>query len=512
SDGVIGRRFTSVWPSAMPISSRPAARYPMDQCTGDCRPAPDSAAKVAVPALPVDHPARMRSAPSPRVALILLLSINLMNYVDRQILSALEKPIGEEFHVGTELTGWLPTAFLLAYMVFAPIFGVLADRTSRWLIIGGGVIAWSLASGGSGLATAFWMLLMMRLLIGVGEAAYGPVAPTLIADLYPVADRGRVLAWFYAAIPVGSAIGYVIGGQFHAHWHWAFYLTLPPGVALGVWALLLRDPRHEGRKEVAARTADAAPVIEKTTPSALDDEAASVSDAPPVLEYAAPRARKDEYLALLHVPSYVWVTLGMTAMTFALGGIAYFMPRWLEGRGQEPGHATFVFGVISASAGLVATLAGGWLGDKLRTRFSGSYFLVSGIGMLVAFPMFLLMLISPFPLCWVVLFATVFCLFLNTGPSNAVIANVTAPAVRATAFAANIFMIHLLGDAISPPIIGYVASRFGHTGADGKFVDNLDAGFLVVSVAMLLGGIFWIIGAPHLAKDTAAAERLEAAI
>lgn len=417
----------------------------------------------------------MRFDPSPRVALILLLSINLMNYVDRQILSALEKPIAEEFGVDTDMTGWLPTAFLLSYMVFAPVFGFLADRTSRWTIIGLGVIAWSLASGGSGLATTFGVLIGMRVLIGIGEAAYGPVAPTLIADLYPVASRGRILAWFYAAIPVGSALGYVIGSQFHANWHWAFYLTVPPGVALGIAALLMRDPR---RRQAVVADATIAPV--EPGPAAAP----------------AGRARKEDYLALLHVRSYVWVSLGMTAMTFALGGIAYFMPRWLEERGQNPGTATLTFGVISATAGLAATLTGGWLGDRLRGRFSGSYFLVSGVGMVVGFPLFMLMFVTPFPACWAVLFGAVFCLFLNTGPSNAIIANVTRPAVRATAYAANIFVIHLLGDAISPPIIGYIAKHHG----------GLDRGFMVVGVAILLGGIFWLMGARHLADDTRAAQ------
>ncbi|MGN6625305.1 MAG: MFS transporter, partial [Tepidisphaeraceae bacterium] len=104
------------------------------------------------------------------IALLLLLLINLINYVDRQILSAVEHPIAQEFGVSTADTGWLATAFLLSYMVFAPLFGVLADRMSRWVIVGGGVVLWSLASGGSGAVHTYTLLLVMRLLIGVGEA------------------------------------------------------------------------------------------------------------------------------------------------------------------------------------------------------------------------------------------------------------------------------------------------------------------------------------------------------
>jgi MFS family permease len=390
-----------------------------------------------------------------RAALVLLLLINLMNYVDRQILAAVEKPIGDEYGVSPAATGWLVPAFVFAYMVFAPLFGVLADRMRRWVIVGIGVIVWSLASGGSGAVPTFALLVMMRLMIGIGEAAYGPVAPTIISDLYPVTDRGKVLSWFYAAIPVGSALGYVIGGIFHEHWHWAFYLTVPPGLLLGVWCFFMPEPPREG---VAAQR----------------------------------RATRADYLKLLDIPSYVIVCAGMTAMTFALGGIGFFMPRYLEvERGLDPKWATPAFGGIAAVGGLVATLAGGWAGDKLRDRFPGSYFLVSAAGMLIGFPLTLLMLVTPFPFCWVIIFLAVFCLFFNTGPSNTIIANVTPPTVRATAFALNILVIHALGDAISPPIIGWVAEKWG-----------LKAGFAVVSMMMALGGLLWLWGARYLQQDT----------
>lgn len=406
--------------------------------------------------------ARTSPAPGARKALVLLLLINLMNYVDRQILSAVEAPIGAEYGVSAAATGWLATSFLLAYMLFSPLFGVLADHVSRWVIVGCGVIVWSLASGGSGAVPTFTLLIVMRLLIGIGEAAYGPVAPTIIADLYPVHVRGKVLAWFYAAIPVGSALGYVIGGLFHTHWHWAFYATVPPGIVLGVWCFFMREPKH-------------------SRPANLP---------------APKKAGLRDYLQLLHIKSYVLNTIGMTAMTFAIGGISFFMPRYLEqARGLNPQQATPIFGGIVVVAGLLATLSGGIAGDKLRARFSGSYFLVSGAGMLLGFPFFLLMLVTPFPACWVVLFVAVFWLFFNTGPSNTIIANVTASSVRATAFALNIFVIHAFGDAISPPIIGWVADRHG-----------LPVGFIVVSGMMVVGGVVWLLGARYLQADTEAAQ------
>jgi MFS family permease len=409
-------------------------------------------------------PSQSLESPSPRffsqakLALILLLSINLLNYVDRQILAAVEKPIGDEFHRSSYATGWLSSAFLLAYLVFSPLFGVLADRMRRWAIIGVGVIVWSLASGGTGAASTFTMLVIMRLIIGIGEAAYGPVAPTIIADLYPIAVRGNVLAWFYAAIPVGSALGYIIGGVAHARWHLAFYATLPPGILLGVLCLFMREPPREG---IAARR----------------------------------RPQLSDYAHLLRIKSYTINTIAMTAMTFALGSIAYFMLRYLqEVRNLDPRTAAPIFGGIAALAGLLGTIVGGILGDRLRNRIPGSYFLVSAIGMFLAFPLVLVMLITPFPACWLVIFAAVFCLFLNTGPSNAIIANVVPDNVRATAFALNILIIHLFGDALSPPLTGWVAKHYG-----------MSAAFAIDSLAILIGAIIWLVGVPYLHAETLAA-------
>jgi len=185
--------------------------------------------------------------------------------------------------------------------------------------------------------------------------------------------------------------------------------------------------------------------------------------------------------------------LAQTAMTFALGGLAFWMSAYLIFRHQPPELATPIFGGITVVAGLLSTLLGGFVADRLQKRFSGAYFLVSGVGMLLAFPLSIALLYTPFPLAWVFVFGSVFFVFLNTGPSNAALANVVASRIRATAFAVNILIIHLLGDALSPPLLGAVAGRFDMTMA-----------FLVVSAAMLISGIFWLLGMKYLAADTAA--------
>jgi MFS family permease len=397
---------------------------------------------------------------------MLLIGINLFNYIDRQVLSAVEPEIRATFFRPGDpnamaMTGALATAFLVTYMLAAPALGWLADRFSRWFIIGCAVVLWSLASGASGLAMTFTMLLLTRVFVGIGEGGYGPAAPTILADLFPLTVRGRVMAAFAAAIPVGSALGYVLGGTIAVHlgWRWAFYLVTPPGLLLGLFCFFQRDPRARlGGRSLRKR------------------------------------ASLEDYLALVKTRSFVLNTFAQTTMTFALGGIAFWMPAYLQFR-QQPPSSRILLGAITVVAGLISTIVGGFLGDRLRARVAGSYFLVSGIGMLIAFPLFLGMLYAPFPAAWALFTGAVFFVFLNTGPSNTALANVSMPSVRATAFALNILIIHALGDATSPPVIGLIAGRI-----------NMNAGFLLVSAMMLVSGLFWLAGMKFLSADTETVE------
>ena len=403
-------------------------------------------------------------------ALTLLLAINLFNYIDRQVLAALEPDIRATFFSANDSyamtkTGLLGDAFLITYMFVAPLLGLLADRMSRWILVGSAVMLWSLASGASGLAATFGMLFATRIFVGIGEGGYGPAAPTILSDLFPIETRGRVLAIFCAAIPVGSALGYVIGGLIghHLGWRWAFYLVTPPGLILGLLCFWQRDPR------VGAHH-----VIQKNA-----------------------RRRLSDYLSLFRTRSYVINCIAQTLMTFATGGLGYWVSAYLRYRNQSPVVGMTIFGLITVVAGLVSTLLGGVVADKLRARLPGSYFWVSGLGMMIACPMFIASLYVPFPAAWIAMFVAIFFLFLNTGPSNTALANVAVPAVRATAFAVNIFVIHAFGDVQAFWLIGYIA---GHS--------NMHVAFLFVSAVIMLSGIVWLLGAKYLAADTAAVERV----
>ena len=411
---------------------------------------------------------RARPSSAAKTALFLLLGVNLFNYIDRQILAALEPDIRAAFFAADDVhamtkTGLLGDAFFVTYMISAPILGFLADRFSRWIIVGSAVILWSLASGGSGLAATFAVLFATRVLVGIGEGGYGPAAPTILADLFPIETRGRIMAIFCSAIPVGSALGYVIGGLVGAHmgWRWAFYLVTPPGLLLGLLCFWQRDPR------VAA------------------DHLAQKSS----------RRSVRDYLNLFRTRSYLINCIAMTLMTFVTGGLGFWVPAYLRYRDQSPAVGMTIFGLITVVAGLVSTLLGGVIADKLRPRLPGSYFWVSGIGMLIACPIFIVALYIPFPAAWIAMFLAIFFLFLNTGPSNTALANVSLPAVRATAFAASIFVVHAFGDVQAFWLLGYIG---GHA--------NMHVAFLFVSGIIFLSGLVWLIGVKYLAADTAAVE------
>src|SRR5213076_241381 len=197
----------------------------------------------------------------------------------------------------------------------------------------------------------------------------------------------------------------------------------------------------------------------------------------------SPRRSLADYLRLFRTRSYVINCIAQTLMTFVTGGLGFWVPAYLRYRNQSPDVGVTIFGVITIIAGLISTLLGGVIADKLRSRFAGSYFWVSGIGMLIACPFFIATLYIPFPAAWITMFFAIFFLFVNTGPSNTALANVSLPAVRATAFAVNILVVHALGDVQAFWLLGYIG---GHA--------NMHVAFLFVSGIIFLSGLVWLMG------------------
>jgi MFS transporter, Spinster family, sphingosine-1-phosphate transporter len=406
------------------------------------------------------------SLPYRRYALSLLLAVNLLNYIDRQVLFAVFPLIKIDLGISDTALGFLGSAFMLSYMIIAPVFGWLGDHWSRVKLASSGLVVWSLATALAGFAPGYRTLLSARATVGVGEASFGTVSPGLIADFFSKEERGRVLSWFYVAIPVGSALGYLLGGVLGERfgWHAAFLMVGLPGLLLALPIALLRTPPRGG------------------------------SDADPASSAVKPAS---EYLSLLKNKSFVYNTLAMATMTFAIGGLAQWMPSFLyrvHAVNVEKGNT--LFGATTVVAGIIGTLVGGWLGDRLQRKSSRGYLLVSGWGFFIGTPFAAwAILAQSLPSCMTAIFVAEFFLFLNTGPLNTVIVNVSPPGIRAMAFAVNIFFIHALGDAISPSILGWFSDLWG-----------LRNSLLVTPFVMALAGMFCFICGRYIKKDMADAE------
>jgi MFS family permease len=430
------------------------------------------------------------------IALSVLTLVNLLNYLDRYVVSGIvpdlkAPPLG----LSDSQIGLLTTAFMLVYMVAAPIFGALGDRGSRTRPIALGVFLWSIATIVSGFASNYGHLLGARAIVGIGEAAYVSIAPALLADSFSRAQRGRVLSVFNMAIPVGAALGYIVGGLMSHHYGWrsAFFVAGTPGLLLAILVLRVKDPprgsqdESEGADETAhdanasARSSIGTGASTRTGTSASNS--ASAGTAPNAIAV---------YASLLKQAPYMLVVLGYAAYTFALGGLAVWMPNFLERVHNIPAvQATTSFGAIVVVTGFLGTFAGGWLGDYWIKSSRQAYLWMSGWITLMAAPLTFVALTAASPsVYYPAIIAGELLLFMSTGPINSAIANLVSPAERASAFALSMFVIHLLGDVPSPTLIGWLSD-----------LSSLGKAVLIVPAAIVISGIVWLISARVSARN-----------
>ena len=402
---------------------------------------------------------------NPKTALTILTALNLLNYVDRNVLYAVQPLVQDEFHINKAQVGYLTSAFLLCYMIAAPFVGPLADRYSRKLIIVVGAIFWSGLTLLTAVTHTYTELLVRHTLVGVGEATFVTIAPTFVADLFAENKRGRILGIFYLAIPVGSAAGYLLGGHLAPQhgWRFPFYIAAAPGFVLALMVLFLKEPER-GQFDSLEETP------ERGTISGL--------------------ARN---------PAFLTAALGMAAMTFSLGGIQVWMPQFLYSeRHYSLEKANLIFGIIVVVDGILASLAGGWLGDYLLPRMKSSYYFVSALGMALGVPFMIVALFVQGPVMLPAIGVAAFFLLLNTSPLNAAIMNSVGAHIRATAIAVGIFIYHLLGDVPSPTMMGWVADRH-----------SLQTAFVLPVIAMIVSAAILFYGmrfAPAVATDSKPAQ------
>lgn len=386
----------------------------------------------------------------PRTALILLTALNLLNYIDRSVLFAVQPLVQAEFHLSNAQVGYLTSAFLGFFILAAPLTGPFADRYSRKLIIVVGAIFWSALTLLTAVTHNYWELLVRHTLVGVGEATFSTISPTFVADLFPEEKRGRILGVFYLAIPVGTALGYLLGGKLGTQfgWRFPFYIAAAPGFVLALAVAFLPEPER-GRFDSVKETRE-----------------------------------RGTILGLARNPAFWTATLGMAAMTFSLGGIQVWMPTFLiRLRGYSLEAANYAFGIIVVFDGVVASLLGGWLGDRLLRRTKAAYYLVSAASMALGVPVMVVALFTRGKAMLPAIAIAAFFLLLNTSPLNAAVINSVGAHIRATAIAVEIFFIHILGDAFSPTMMGYIADRW-----------SLQAAFILPVIAMAISSTILFYG------------------
>jgi MFS family permease len=388
----------------------------------------------------------------PKTALALLTALNLLNYIDRNVLYAVQDMVKAEFHRSDAAFGFLTSVFFIFYMLAAPFMGPLSVKFSRKAVIIVGAVIWSLATLLTAITRNFDELLLRHTLVGVGEASFVILSPTFVADMFPEEKRGRVMGIFYLAIPVGSALGYLIGGVLGSKygWRFPFYVGAAPGVLLAFLLLFIPEP----------------PLGQFDRPEEIHERKYAPSSAVGVRRLIQLVTRALMQLwgtlkGLFRNPAFLTATLGMAMMTFALGGLQVWMPTFLHRvHSYSLRDASILFGSSVIACGLTASVLGGWLSDWLLKRTESAHYLVSAVSLGLGIPAMCLALFASGRVMIVGMFAAEFLLLLNTGPLNAAVINSVGPHVRAMALAVNIFIFHLLGDVPSAYLIGYMSDKY----------------------------------------------------
>ncbi len=397
------------------------------------------------------------SAAGATVALVLLTAMNFVNYLDRYILPAVQEQVKSDFRLTDDQIGSLTLWFFVAYVLSSPITGWLGDRFPRKPMI---VVA-ALAIAAMNFFTAsvqdYMSLNLRHAALGVGEASFGIFAPALLADFYAESRRNIVLTVFNVAIPVGAALGYLAGGNIAAShgWRMAFIASAVPGAVIALLILFfMKEPARTDTGHEKAKT------------------------------------DKDSVLSLATNKAYLCSILGYAAVTFSLGGISWWMPSFLHRMdGRDVGAAGTIMGTITVVCGLGGTVVGGLVAQWWSKKTSKALYLVPALSALLAVPPAVLCFFGPKSVTLPALGVAVFLIFLGTGPVNAATLNAVPGHLRATAMAGQLFTIHVLGDAFSPKLIGFISDR-----------SDLRHGLAATLVTMVIAGVIFFVGARFAPK------------
>jgi MFS family permease len=387
-------------------------------------------------------------APTPTYAIYALgvvILANFLNYLDRFVASASEGRPSEPGFPGVGIRGDIPmddstwgyvyTAFTLGYLLTSPFVGALSDRHSRPRIFAACVAIWSLATIGCGLADRTWELILCRVFVGVGEAGCLAIGPALVSDYFDPKVRGRAMAAFFAALPLGAIAGFAVASysqEWFNDWRPAFFAGGIPGLGLMVAIFFLIDPPRGGLEQGSHAT----------------------------------KPKLEDYTRLLKTPTLVYIMIAQAFAAFALVPLVHFGKEYfIQEQGWTNREVTRALG-IGMLAGIAGSVLSGWIGDRLARRWLGSYSLIAAIGFLGGLPLLLAAVLVPVKMISAAaLIGTFFVYFACMPAVNAQISTVVPPAQRSMAYALAVFVLHILGDTISPPLFGEVSDLFSRTAA-----------------------------------------------
>lgn len=392
--------------------------------------------------------------PGGKKLLIVLTIINLFNYLDRYVLSALLEPIKKELNIATDADmGRLATAFMLGYFITSPIFGYLGDRISRKKLMAIGIIGWSLGTCLTGVAQVYAFMIFCRVLVGLGEASFGAISPAVISDAFSGKKRNQAITIFYLTVPIGAALGFALGGLIGAHlgWREAFFITGLPGFLLALFLFFIREPER-GESDNTTKNLD--------------------------------KVNLKKLMSLFKNKEYMLATIGYIFYTFAMGAFSFWGPAFLNRvHGMNVNDATMFLGPALVVGGLLGTLIGGYLANKWRKKNPAGYAILLSMSVFIAVPFsFISFLTADTTLSMVSIAISLIFLFQATGPINTVLVECVPANMRASAMAICIFLIHALGDIWSPELVGRVSDNF----------DNLRIGMLILPGAFVFAGLFWL--------------------
>jgi MFS family permease len=369
----------------------------------------------------------------PRFILIFLFFINLLNYIDRLVISGLLEPIRKDLGLTDAQLGAIALAFLIPYSFLPPLVGWIGDRAKRTRLIAIATGLWSLATGAAGLAVRFGQLVASRAVVGVGEATYMTTAPSLLADVFGLGKRGRAMSFFYMASPIGAGLGVTLGGLLAATYGWriACMMVGMPGIVMALIMLFVAEPRR----------------------GELDPQQSP--ERPPLKIAIHELVRNRPYLLLV---------VAYTLQIFSYNPVEFWVPTILQ---REKGitlvHASTAYGAVVFVAGILGPLMGGFLGDLLAKKKSSGYYTVCAIScVLCVVPLLAIAMLSSGVALFAALFGEVFLGNMSTGLVFAILVGIVIPGLRGTATAVLLTVIHVLGDAISQPLIGRISTELSN--------------------------------------------------